>query len=218
MAFGSLASFSTTDSTNNILYSAPSSTFSEGKVYVVNMNSFPVRIRIAVISTTDIADLSLSNYIIYNQDLGVGQRFVSDNIFLKNGESIVVKADLPQVKFSFRGSEVGVTTTTCGILTTFSPAQLTTLGAGTTAYVTPVSMVETDANLYVTNTSPDYIKVSVGIGTTIGANHYFVYNERVEPGNFFCKDEVKLGPGEIIFVKSTSTNVNVVALGKTTHR
>lgn len=218
MAFGSLASLSSTGAAANILYSAPSSTFSEGKVYVVNMNSFPVRIRVAVIDTTNISDLSLSNYIVYNQDLGVGQRFISDNIFLKNGESVVVKSDLPDVKFSFRGSEVGVTTTTCGILTTFSPAQATTLGAGVTAYVTPVSMVETDANLYVVNTSPDYIKVNVGIGTTIGANHYIVYNERVEPGRFFCKDDVKLGPGEIIFVKSTSTNVNVVALGKTTHR
>jgi len=218
MTFGSLASFSTTGAAANILYSAPSSTFSEGKVYVVNMNSFPVRIRIGVIGTTNINDLLLSDYIVYNQDLGVGQRFISDNIFLKNDESIVIKSDLPDVKFSFRGSEVGVTTTTCGILTAFSPAQPTTIGAGITAYVTPVSMVETDANLYVVNTSPDYINVNVGIGTTIGANHYIVYNERVEPGKFFCKDDVKLGPGEIIFVKSTSTNVNVVALGKTTHR
>ena len=218
MAFGSLASFSTTSIAANILYSAPSSKFSEGKVYVVNMNSFPVRIRIGIIGTTNINDLSLSNYIVYNQDLNVGQSFVSHNIFLKNGESIVVKSDLSNVKFSFRGSEVGVTTTTCGILTTFSPAQSTTIGAGITAYVTPVSMVETDANLYVVNTSPEYIKVNVGIGTTIGSNHYIVYNERVEPGKFFCKDNVKLGAGEIIFVKSTSTNVNIVALGKTTHR
>jgi hypothetical protein len=45
-----------------------------------------------------------------------------------------------------------------------------------------------------------------------------VYNERVDPGNYFCQNDIKLGAGEIIFAKATSTDINIVALGKTTNR
>jgi hypothetical protein len=205
MAFGSLASYPTTDNFAHILYTSPSSNFVEGKVYAVNMSSVPVKIRVAVLGTANINDLAISDYIIYNH-------------LIPTGESVVVRADSPGVKFSFRGSEVGLTTTVCGIISAFSPSTSLKIGAGQTVFNLPVSMVETDANLYITNTSPDYVEVSVGIGTTIGSNHYLVYNQRVEPGHFFCQDDIKLGAGEIIFVKSTSTNVNIVALGKTTHR
>jgi hypothetical protein len=218
MAFGSLASYPTTDNFAHILYTSPSSNFVEGKVYAVNMSSVPVKIRVAVLGTANINDLAISDYIIYNHLIPTGDRFISDGIFLKNGESVVVRADSPGVKFSFRGSEVGLTTTVCGIISAFSPSTSLKIGAGQTVFNLPVSMVETDANLYITNTSPDYVEVSVGIGTTIGSNHYLVYNQRVEPGHFFCQDDIKLGAGEIIFAKSTSTNVNIVALGKTTHR
>ena len=218
MSFGSLASYSTINNFPQILYTSPSSNFSEGKVYVVNMNSFPVKIRVAVLGSNNVNNLLISDYIIYNHTIPTGERFVSDNIFLKDGESVVIRADLPNVKFTFRGSEVGLSTSTCGILSAFSPVTNVKIGAGQTVFNIPVSILETDANLYITNTSPDYVEVSVGIGTTIGSNHYLVYNERVDPGNYFCQNDIKLGAGEIIFAKATSTDINIVALGKTTNR
>jgi len=66
MAFGSLASYPTTDNFAHILYTSPSSNFVEGRVYAVNMGSVPVKIRIAVLGTANIDDLAISDYIIYN--------------------------------------------------------------------------------------------------------------------------------------------------------
>jgi len=83
MAFGSLASYSSTDNFPHILYTSPSSNFVEGRVYAVNMNSFPVKLRIAVVGSGNISDLQTSDYIVYNQIIPTGERFVSDKIFLK---------------------------------------------------------------------------------------------------------------------------------------
>jgi hypothetical protein len=208
MAFGTLQSFATTDNTVNILYSAPSSNFTEGRVYVVNMNSVPVKIRIAVLEGSDIDNLSLSNYIIYNRQIGVGERFVSEELYLKDEESVVVKSDLPDVKFAFRGSEVGVTTTVCGIISTFSPTTNIKLGAGQTVFNLPESLQEIKTNLYITNTSPDYVEISVGVGQSIGSNHYLFYNKRVGVGSYYCQEDLRVGPGEIIFAKATSTLIS----------
>ena len=218
MAFGSLASYSTSNNFPHILYTSPSSNFVEGKVYAVNMNSFPVKLRIAVINSADINDLQSSDYIIYNHTIGVGESFISDDIFLKDGESVVTRTDLTDVKISFRGSEVGLSTSVCGILSAFSPVTNIKLGAGQVVYNIPASILETDVNLFVTNTGPDYVEVSVGIGTSIASLHYLIYNQNVEPGEFFCKTNVKIGPSEIIYSKATKTDVNIVALGKTTSR
>ena len=216
MTFGQLAAYTVPEENGNYLLYTSDGVFTEGKLYCVNVNSFPVRIRVAAIGSSTLTDLNSSDYLIYNQTVGVGNRFVSDPICLKDGESLVVKSDLKDVSFSFRGRQtVGVGTDHVGIISAFSPTTTTKTGAGQTVYTLPDSLVETNMNIFVTNTGPDYIEVSVGVGTTIARQNYIVYNERIEPGNFVSETDVKLGPGEVIFAKSTHTTVNIVALGKT---
>lgn len=215
MAFGQLASYTAAEPNgNHILYSAQN--FTEGVLYCVNANTFPVKIRVAAIGSTSISDLQSSDYLIYNEEIGVGGRFVSDPIYLNTSQSLVVRSNLEDVSFSFRGSErAGVGTDLVGIISAFSPVTNVKIGAGQTVFALPESLVETSANIFVTNTGPDYVEVSVGVGTSVARKNYIVYNERVEPGHFISETNVKLGPGEVIFAKATSTNVNIVALGKT---
>lgn len=216
MAFGQLASYTVPEENGNYLLYTSDGVFTEGKLYCVNSNSFPVKIRVAAVGSNSLSDLRSSDYLIYNQEIGVGKRFVSDSLFLKDGESLVVKSDLKDVSFSFRGRQtVGVGTDHVGIISAFSPTTTTKTGAGQTVYALPESLVETDMNVFVTNTGSDYIEVSVGVGSSIARQNFIVYNERIEPGNFISETNVKLGPGEIIFAKSTHTTVNIVALGKT---
>lgn len=216
MAFGQLASYTVPIQNGNHLLYTSDGVFTEGRLYCINANTFPVRIRVAAIGSTSISDLNSSDYLIYNQEVGVGERFVTDMLYLKNGESLVVKSDLEDVSFSLRGRhQSGVGTDIVGIISAFSPVTNVKIGAGQTVFALPESLVETDMNLFVTNTGPDYIEVSVGVGTSIARKNYILYNERIEPGQSISQTNVKLGPGEIIFAKSTHTTVNVVALGKT---
>lgn len=216
MTFGQLAAYTVPEENGNYLLYTSDGVFTEGRLYCVNANTFPVRIRVAAIGSANLADLNSSDYLIYNQTVEVGNKFVSDLICLKDGESLVIKSDLKDVSFSFRGrTTVGVGTDVVGIISAFSPTTNVKSGAGQTVYALPDSLVETDMNLFITNTGPDYIEVSVGVGSSIARQNYIVYNERIDPGNFISKTDVKLGPGEIIFAKSTHTTVNVVALGKT---
>lgn len=216
MAFGQLASYTASIPNGNHLLYTSNGVFTEGRVYCINANTFPVRIRIAAIGSTSISDLQSSDYLIYNQEIGVGEKFVSEMLYLKNGESLVVKTDREDVSFSLRGrQQVGVGTNIVGIISAFSPVTNVKIGAGQTVYNLPMSLVETNMNLFVTNTGSDYAEVSVGVGTTIARKSYILYNERIEPGHYVTQTNVKLGPGEIIFAKSNKTTINVVALGKT---
>ncbi len=210
MSFGSLASVVPTTTTfNTLLYTAPASTLVEGKVYITNRNSFPVKIRVAI-STGGLNDLESSGYVIYDKQIEKNQSYQTDTIYFSDEQSLIIKSNDLNVTFKLIGSEVGITTNS-GLLSSLTPSQL---NYPEVLYSSPSSgNPRINVNLFACNKTGFPASIRVGVGTTISANNYIEYNYELNPNSVYSKTDIKIGESELIFVKSTDTNVNFVLCG-----
>lgn len=210
MAFGSLATVvPTTTTLNTLFYTAPSSTMVEGKVYITNRNSFPIKVRVAI-STGGLNDLASSNYIIYDKEIDKGGTYQSDTTYFADGQSLIIKSNDLNVSFNLIGSEVGITTNS-GLLSSLTPSQVYTPEV---LYSAPSSgNPRINANLFACNRTSFPATIRVGVGTTVAASEYIQYNYELSPNSVYSNLDLKIGQSDIIFVRSSDTNVNFVLCG-----
>ena len=207
MAFGSLDSLAPLNSgTNYSLYTSPASTLVEGKVYITNRDSFPIKVRVAI-STDTLEYLNSSDYVVYDKKLNAGESYETDSIYFSDGQTVIVKSDNTNINFNLLGSEVGITTN-CGILTA---ASITQTKLNETIYTSPADI---DLNIFACNKNPDPVTIRIGIGTIASSKNYIEYNHLLNPGDTYSKTNLKVGINDIIFVKSSNTNVNFLVCGK----
>jgi hypothetical protein len=210
MSFGSLATVvPTTTTLNTLLYTSPSSTMIDGKVYITNRNSFPTKVRVAI-STGGLNDLQSSNYVIYDKELDKGETYQTDTIYFADGQSLIVKSNDLNISFNLIGSEVGVTTNS-GLLSSLTPTQVYTPEV---LYSAPTSgNPRINANLFACNRTTFPATIRVGVGTTIAASEYIQYNYELSPNSVYSNLNLKIGESDIVFVRSSDTNVNFVLCG-----
>lgn len=209
MAFGSLATVvPTTTTLNTLFYTAPSSTMVEGKVYITNRNSFPIKVRVAI-STGGLSDLESSNYIIYDKELDKGDTYQTDTTYFADGQSLIIKSNDLNVSFNLIGTEVGITTNS-GLLSSLTPSQVYTPEI---LYSAPSGNPRINANLFACNRTAFPTTIRVGVGTTIAASEYIQYNYELSPNSVYSNLNIKIGQGDIVFVRSSDTNVNFVLCG-----
>jgi hypothetical protein len=206
MASGSLGSLVPLNpGTNYSLYTSPSSTLVEGKVYITNRDSFPVKVRVAI-STDTIQYLNSSDYVVYDKKLNAGESYETESIYFSDGQTVIVKSDNTNVNFNLLGTEVGITTN-CGVLTATS---ITQTKLNESLYISPSDI---DLNIFACNKNPDPATIRIGIGTEISSKNYIEYNYTLHPGDVYSKTNLKVGTNDVIFIKSSNTNVNFVVCG-----
>lgn len=210
MSFGSLATVvPTTTTLNTLLYTAPSTTLVEGKLYIVNRNSFPVKVRVAI-STGGLNDLDSSNYVVYNKQIEKNDSYQTDTLYFADGQSLIIKSDSLDVSFNLLGNEVGITTNS-GLLNSLTPTQT---NYPEVLYSAPSSgNPRISANLFACNKTAFPATIRVGVGTTIATDSYIEYNYQLESGSVYSNTDLKIGESQIVFVKSDNTDVNFVLCG-----
>jgi hypothetical protein len=206
MSFGSLASKQPgAINTNEVLYTAPAGKLVEGKVYIVNQNSSPIKFRVGL-STGGVGDYNpASGYIIFNQELAVGEYFQSDNIYFANGQSVVIRSDSTAVNFNLLGFESDDT------LGSGFVAEKVTVGSNDNELMFTASGEDFTGNLYVCNRSSFDTRVRVGLGTT--DRDYIEYNYTVERETTHFREGLRIGSGEMVYVRSDDPGTNFVLTG-----
>lgn len=205
MSFGSLASKQPgVVNTHEVLYTAPAGKLVEGKVYIVNKGSSSLKFRVGL-STGGVSEYDpTTGYVIFNQELAVGAYFQSDNIYFSNGQSVIIRSDSTDVHFSLLGFESDDT------LGSGFVAQKSTTGTNGNELMFTASDDFT-GNLYVCNRSAFDTRVRVGLGST--DRDYIEYNYTVERETTHFRENLKVGSGEMVYVRSDDTGTNFVLTG-----
>lgn len=202
MAFGSLASLKPLSShTNYTLYSAPSSTLTEGKVYVVNRSPFPIRFNIGLSSST-VAAFQYSGYLVFKKEIAPGESFESENIYVSNEQSIIVNSEETDITFTFLGKESALTFGGYlgGLNSTKTTSEL--------LYTAPLySGYKYNGTVFVCNRNAFPVKIRVSIGTTAD---YIDYEHEINPFETFEKKNIRLYDGQTIRCKTSELNTNFV--------
>ena len=205
MSFGSLASKQPgVVNTQEVLYTAPAGKLVEGKVYIVNKGPSSLKFRVGL-STGGVSEYDpATGYVIFNQELAVGAYFQSDNIYFSNGQSVIIRSDSTDVHFSFLGFESD------DALGSGFVAQKSTTGSNGNELLFTASDDFT-GNLYVCNRSAFDTRVRVGLGST--DKDYIEYNYTVERETTHFRENLKVGSGEMIYVRSDDAGTNFVLTG-----
>ena len=205
MSFGSLASKQpATSNTHEVLYTAPAGQLVEGKVYIVNKGSSPVKFRVGL-STGALAEYApATGYLIFNEELAVGEYFQSDNVYFADGQSVIIRADSTDAQFSLLGFESGDT------LGSGFVAQKSITGSNGNELLFTAS-TDFTGNLYVCNRSSFDTRVRVGVGST--DRDYIEYNYTVERETTHFRENLRIGSGEMVYVRSDDAGTNFVLTG-----
>jgi hypothetical protein len=202
MAFGSLASLKPLSShTNYTLYTAPSSTLTEGKVYVVNRSSFPIRFNVGLSSSTATA-FQHSGYLVFKKEIAPGESFESENIYVSDEQSIIVNSEETDITFTFLGKESALTFGGYlgGLNSTKTTSEL--------LYTAPLySGYKYNGTIFACNRNAFPVKIRVSIGTTAD---YIDYEYEINPFETFEKKNIRLYDGQTIRCKTSELNTNFV--------
>jgi len=205
MAFGSLASLKPSSTgTNYSLYTSPGSTLVEGRVYVVNQHSFPIKFNIGL-STSSVDDFNYSGFIAYKKELCPGESFESENIYFANGESLVVNSENQDVTFTLLGKESNYTFG--GFLGSLNSTKTTV----DTLYDAGTSSNEYLGNIFACNRNPFPVRIRLSVGVS---TNYIDYEHTIKPFETFEKTDIRLYDNQSIYCKTTELNTNFVFTAK----
>ena len=98
MAFGLLGSIIPQINRNEILYQSSVNNLTFGKVSISSKNYNPVKVRLGI--STDNINVE---YLEYNKFINYGETFETQDIYLGNGQSLIVRSSNPNVNFLFYG-------------------------------------------------------------------------------------------------------------------
>lgn len=208
MASGSLASIRpTVASKNEVLYTAPQGKLVEGKVYITNLNSSDVKVRIGL-STTGLTGFNVNTgYVVFEQVIPANEYFESDDLFFADGQSVIIRADNINAKFTLLGAETE-NREGAGFL-----AQGTSLTdkASTLLFTVPTDYKQLKGNLYICNRGSFDAKVRVGLGTT--STDYIEYNYVVKRGTTHFRSDLRASGGDVFYIRSDQDLANFVLTG-----
>lgn len=208
MASGSLASIRpTVASINQVLYTAPQGRLVEGKVYITNLDSADVKVRIGLSTSGLSAFNTNTGYVVFEKVIPPNQYFESDSLYFADGQSVVVRADHINTKFTLLGVETE-NRESAGFL-----AQGTSLSdkSSTLLFTVPTDYKQFVGNLFVCNRGSFDTKIRVGLGTT--ATDYLEYNYVVERGSTHFRSDIRAAGGDVIYIRSDQDLTNFVLTG-----
>ena len=207
MSFGSLATLlSTSVAKNHVLYTAPTDTLVQGRVYVTNKSAAPIRFRVGL-STGGLGSFNSSGYLTYERELEVGEYFESSVLYFGNGQSIIVRSTDNSTFFNLLGKEIP-NPLNAGFVASLNPTDVNT---NQVLYIVPTNYKKLNASLFICNrnTFPVDVRVTVGSSTL----DYIEYNYRVQPRETHQRTEIRAFAGETIRCKVSDTNANFVLSG-----
>lgn len=209
--FGKLSSvFPINTRINTLLYKSPNSTLVNGKVYINNKDSSPVKIRVGL-STGGVVDFNSSGYVVYNKELQSGESYETENLYIKDGESIIVNGSSSNIRFTLLGEQTSNSLLNSGFLSGYN---ITNTSGYEEIYEVPQN-TQVNSNIIVCNKDSFPVRVKISIGDSEG--DHIEYNHKINPNSNLEKSGVQIGPGQKVYVKSESLNSNFVITGVRTN-
>jgi hypothetical protein len=208
MASGSLASIRpTVASKNQVLYTAPQGKLVEGKVYVTNLDSSDVKIRIGLSTDGLSAFNPNAGYVVFEQVIPSNQYFQSDSLFFADGQSLIVRSDSINTKFTLLGVETE-NRESAGFL-----AQGTSLTdkSSTLLFTVPTDYKQFRGSLFVCNRGSFDTRIRVGLGTT--STDYLEYNYIVKRGSTHFRSDLRAVGGDVLYIRADQDLTNFVLTG-----
>ena len=196
MSFGKLANVKpATAKLNQVLYTAPVGTLTQGKVYVTNQTPQTIWVRVGLATAGGLDSFRANGYVTFDQEIGVGEYFESDPLYFADGDSVVIRSTDTSSAFTFVGEESpnkgGAGFLAQGFSTADNGADL--------LFEFPTGK-SFRGNLFVCNKSSGDSKVRVGLGTT--ATDYLEYNYEVERNSTHVRSDISAKPGDQMYVRA----------------
>ena len=196
MSFGKLANVKPeTAKLNQLLYTAPADTLTQGKVYVTNQTPKTIYVRVGLATAGGLDSFKANGYVTFDQEIGVGEYFESDPLYFADGDSVIIRSTDTSSAFTFIGEESpnigGAGFLAQGFSTADNGADL--------LFEFPVGK-SFRGNLFVCNKSSGDSKVRVGLGTT--ATDYLEYNYEVERNSTHVRSDISAKPGDQMYVRA----------------
>ena len=196
MSFGKLANVKPeTAKLNQLLYTAPADTLTQGKVYVTNQTPKTIYVRVGLATAGGLNSFKANGYVTFDQEIGVGEYFESDPLYFADGDSVIIRSTDTSSAFTFIGEESpnigGAGFLAQGFSTADNGADL--------LFEFPVGK-SFRGNLFVCNKSSGDSKVRVGLGTT--ATDYLEYNYEVERNSTHVRSDISAKPGDQMYVRA----------------
>tara|TARA_B100001778_G_scaffold295356_1_gene267559 strand:+ start:7078 stop:8976 length:1899 start_codon:yes stop_codon:yes gene_type:complete len=198
MSFGKLANVKPeTAKLNQLLYTAPADTLTQGKVYVTNQTPSTIYVRVGLATAGGLDSFKANGYVTFDQEIKVGEYFESDPLYFADGDSVVIRSTDTSSAFTFIGEESpnigGAGFLAQGFSTADNGADL--------LFEFPTGK-SFRGNLFVCNKSSGDSKVRVGLGTT--ATDYLEYNYEVERNSTHVRSDISAKPGDQMYVRADS--------------
>ena len=196
MSFGKLANVKPeTAKLNQLLYTAPADTLTQGKVYVTNQTPKTIYVRVGLATAGGLNSFKANGYVTFDQEIKVGEYFESDPLYFADGDSVIIRSTDTSSAFTFIGEESpnigGAGFLAQGFSTADNGADL--------LFEFPVGK-SFRGNLFVCNKSSGDSKVRVGLGTT--ATDYLEYNYEVERNSTHVRSDISAKPGDQMYVRA----------------
>jgi hypothetical protein len=210
MAFGLLGSIVPQINKNEVLYQSPVSNLATGKVSISSKNYNPVKIRLGI--TSDNINVE---YLEYNKFINYGETFETENIYVGNGQRLVVRSTAPDVNFLFYGEtkDETVNPVKSGLLNAVTSTdnqkkQLYTIPANASATVT----------LSVCNLDSQPAKARIGLSNfdlnSFDSSEYLEYDVEIGPNQTYTRTNIKLSATQTLVCSSSSgSNLSFVCHG-----
>ena len=198
MSFGKLANVKPeTAKLNQLLYTAPADTLTQGKVYVTNQTPKTIYVRVGLATAGGLNSFKANGYVTFDQEIKVGEYFESDPLYFADGDSVIIRSTDTSSAFTFIGEESpnigGAGFLAQGFSTADNGADL--------LFEFPTGK-SFRGNLFVCNKSSGDTKVRVGLGTT--ATDYLEYNYEVERNSTHVRSDISAKPGDQMYVRADS--------------
>jgi len=211
MAFGLLGSIVPQINRNEVLYQSTSNNLTFGKVSISSKNYNPVKIRLGI--STDNINVE---YLEYNKFINYGETFETQDVYLGNGQSLIVRSNNPNVNFLFYGETLdeSVNPVKSGLLNSVASSnntkkELYTIPANANATVT----------LSVCNLDSQPARARIGISNSdlnsFDSSEYLEYDVEIGPNQTYTRTDIKLTASQTLVCSSSEdSNISFVCHGR----
>ena len=210
MAFGLLNSIIPDPNSVLNLYTGPAGKLTVGKITIGSKNYDPSRIQIGYKDGSDV------RYFEYNRYVKYGEVIETENIYLGEGQELVVRSTEPDVNFLFYGQTYSDTVNPqrSGVLSH-------TLSTGTTkqAIYTAPAGSQSSVTISIVNMGPDVSTVKLGISNgglnDFDSTEYLDYGFDIGPGQTYTRPNIKLDAGQsLIGFSNPKSKVSFLCHGR----
>lgn len=211
MAFGLLGSIIPQINRNEILYQSSVNNLTIGKISISSKNYNPVKVRVGI--TTDNINVE---YLEYNRFINYGESFESQNIYVGNGQSLIIRSNSPDVNFVFYGETFDevANPVKSGLLNSI----LSTNNQKKTLYTIPINATAI-VTLSVCNLDSQPAKARIGL-SNLGLNQfdsseYLEYDVEIGPNQTYTRTDIKLNSNQTLICSSSEdSNISFVCHGR----